>query len=71
VNKKQKLAFLILGATVVTQAGAAVLLAQQFVELQHQYKELYELAAYLAGKAEGAGVELDEADRIAMKAMKP
>lgn len=71
MTKKQKLAFLILAGMIVVQTGTGIMVVTEHKHLEDRYKDLYEIAAYFAGKAQQAGVTLDEIDLLNLKAMQP
>lgn len=71
MNTKYRATFAFMLGVIVTQAATGAVLAHQFGVLHARYAELYELAAYLAGKAEAAGVELEMEDRVSMMELKP
>jgi len=67
----QKIAFGVLIFGFITELGVTRNLANEVTELETRYTQLYEMSAYLAGKAEAAGFELDEDDKELMKELKP
>jgi hypothetical protein len=71
MNTKTKIAFGLLVFGFFTELGVTRKLAAEVVELEEKYTDLYEMAAYLAGKAAAAGFELDEEDTERMKELKP
>jgi hypothetical protein len=71
MDTKWKIGFGLLLFGFVTELGVTRKLAAEVVELEQRYSDLYEMAAYLAGKAASAGFELDEEDMSRMKELKP
>lgn len=68
---KHLLGYAVCGFVMATQAGVIQKLVNEMIDTEQRYAELYELAAYLAGKAEAVGVELNEDDRLSMLELKP
>lgn len=71
MTAKQKIALAVMAGVAIGMFGVSWDIAKEYNTTYAKYVSTYEMAAYLAGRAEAAGLDLDEFDMLALKAMKP